>query len=58
MALLIGVAHCEEYTSKVIRRLSHERLEDKKVMLEMSSYPIEPIAGAVSECVDKLNTTT
>lgn len=41
MALLIGVEHQEEFTSRVIRRLSHECLEDKKVMLEMSSYPIE-----------------
>ncbi|HII15717.1 MAG TPA: hypothetical protein HA362_05385 [Nanoarchaeota archaeon] len=41
MALLIGVEHTEELTGRVIRRISHENLEGKKVMLEMSSYPIE-----------------
>ena len=48
MTLLIGAEHREEYTSKIIRRLSHESLDNKKVMLEMSSYPIEGITKAIS----------
>ncbi|MFA5888499.1 MAG: hypothetical protein WC852_07360 [Candidatus Nanoarchaeia archaeon] len=48
MALLIGVTHCEEYTGRVIRRLSHENLENKKVMLEMPSYPLECMRRAIS----------
>ncbi|MBU2638480.1 MAG: hypothetical protein KJ955_05895 [Nanoarchaeota archaeon] len=40
--------HEEEFTSRVIRRLSHENLEGKKVMLETSSYPVGGIAKTIS----------
>lgn len=40
MALLIGVAHSKENTERVLRRLNQERVENKKVMLEIFSNPI------------------
>jgi uncharacterized protein YecA (UPF0149 family) len=41
MSWLIGVEHCEDYLEQVINRLAKEQLNNKKVMLEIFSYPVD-----------------
>lgn len=50
MTLLIGVRHYKEYSQEVIDRLSLEDLTNKKVMLEVYSFPIDEESKIFDGC--------